>query len=53
MAPVLAATALGWRLRLHWQQRGVAAPYLFAGVIFIAALVAQGALGGQKVFGGM
>jgi uncharacterized membrane protein len=50
---VLLFGLFAWRLRLHRQQRRVTVPYLVAGVIFIAALVVQGHLGGQQVFGVM
>lgn len=42
-----------WRCKLRWQGRWATAPYLVAGVIFVAALVYQGYLGGTQVFNGM
>ena len=50
---VLLLGLFAWRLRLRWQQRWATVPYLVAGIIFIAALVVQGHLGGQQVFGMM
>lgn len=42
-----------WRLKLRLQARYATAPYLLAGVIFVAALAYQGHLGGEQVFSGM
>ena len=50
---VLLIGLFAWRLILHRQKQWAATPYLITGVVFIAALVVQGYLGGQQVFSGM
>jgi uncharacterized membrane protein len=50
---VLLFGLFAWRLKLHRKQRWATTPYLSLGVIFVAALVYQGHLGGVQVFGGM
>jgi len=42
-----------WRWKLHRQARWATISYLVVGVIFVAALVYQGHLGGEQVFSGM
>jgi uncharacterized membrane protein len=49
---VLLFGLFAWRFQLQRQQRWATAPYLVAGVLFIGALIVQGTLGGNKVFGG-
>jgi len=50
---VLLLGLFAWRLKLHRQKQWAEIPYLITGIIFIAALVFQGHLGGQQVFSGM
>jgi uncharacterized membrane protein len=50
---VLLFGLFAWRLSLHRQRRWATIPYLIVGAIFVAALVAQGHLGGGQVFSGM
>ena len=50
---VLLFGLFAWRLRLRRQQRWATMPYLALGILFIAALVIQGHLGGQQAFGAM
>ena len=42
----------GWRWRIHRSQAPPGAGYLLMGLITVAALVAQGMLGGAMLFGG-
>jgi uncharacterized membrane protein len=50
---VLLFGLFAWRLSLQRQHRWATAPYLIVGMIFVAALVVQGYLGGRQVFSGM
>ncbi len=47
---VLLFGLFAWRRRLHRQQRWATAAYLILGLVFVAALIVQGSLGGAQVF---
>ncbi len=56
LGTALAALLFGlffWRLRLYRQGRYASVGYLVVGLLFVAALVVQGHLGGEQVFSGM
>jgi uncharacterized membrane protein len=42
-----------WRAKLRFQGKWASTPYLVAGLVFVAALVYQGHIGGEQVFSGM
>jgi uncharacterized membrane protein len=50
---LLLLALFAWRWRLHRRQQWPTVGYFVVGVVFIAALVYQGHLGGAQVFGGM
>jgi uncharacterized membrane protein len=50
---VLLFVLFAWRRNLHRKNEWPTTAYFIAGLIFIAALIYQGHLGGEKVFSGM
>jgi uncharacterized membrane protein len=50
---ILLFILLVWRWKLRRQGQRASVPYLILGVVFVAALVYQGHLGGVQVFSGM